>query len=75
MWQAHRGRWKYLCVTEYNSHGVFYSKLRAFIDAIQTGGRAPVPSEQILYNQAIIDAIVRSAALGREVEIQFSDIS
>ena len=64
-----------LCDGEYNSHGVFYSKLRAFIDAIQTGGRAPVPSEQILYNQAIIDAIVRSAALGREVEIQFSDIS
>ena len=64
-----------LCDGEYNSHGVFYSKLRAFIDAIQTGGRAPVPSEQILYNQAIIDAIVRSAALGREVEIQYSDIS
>lgn len=39
-------------------------------DAIKNGGNAPVPSSQILYNQAIIDGIVKSAEKGREIEIQ-----
>ena len=54
--------------------GVFYHKLRVFVDAVKTGGPPPVPSEQILYNQAIIDGIVKSAELGREVEIEIPEI-
>ena len=44
-------------------------KLRSFMDAIKTNAPAPVPSEQILYNQAIIDGIVKSAEAGHEINI------
>jgi predicted dehydrogenase len=50
--------------------GLFLKKIRSFADAIKTKGEAPVPARQILYNQAIIDGIVRSAELGREIEIK-----
>lgn len=53
---------------------LFFQKLRAFVDAIKTGGAAPVPSGEILYNQAIIDGIVRSAALGHEIPIEIPAI-
>lgn len=53
--------------------GLFNRKLRSFADAIKNGGSAPVPSHQILYNQAIIDGIVKSAKLGREIEIVIPD--
>ena len=33
------------------------------------GGAAPVPTSQIIYNQAIIDGIFRSSESGHEVEI------
>ena len=53
--------------------GLFDKKIRSFLDAVKTGGPAPVPTSQILYNQAIIDGINKSAACGREVEIKFSE--
>ena len=34
----------------------------------------PVPTSQILYNQAIIDHIVKSAAVGHEVEVEIPEI-
>lgn len=49
--------------------GLFYRKLRSFVDAIINGCEAPVPSSQIFYNQAILDAIMKSAELGREIEV------
>lgn len=49
-------------------------KIRSFLNAIITGGKAPVPTDEILYNQAIIDGIFRSSRLGREVEIQIPEI-
>ncbi len=52
----------------------FYEKVRSFLDAIKEGGTAPVPSSQILYNQAIIDGIVKSAKIGREIEIEIPQI-
>ena len=54
--------------------GLFYKKCRAFLDAIAEGGEAPIPTSQILYNQAIIDHIVKSAELGREVEVVIPEI-
>lgn len=54
--------------------GLFYKKLRSFADAIKNGGEPPVPSSQILYNQAIIDGIVKSNKLGREIEIEIPEI-
>jgi len=53
---------------------MFMGKMRAFIDAVKTGGTAPVPTSQIVYNQAIIDGIVKSNELGREIEIQIPEI-
>ena len=49
--------------------GMFESKIRAFVDACLTGGSAPIPTSQIIYNQAIIDGIIRSNACGHEVSI------
>lgn len=63
-----------LCPQEDSFGGLFEKKLRSFIDAIKNGGEAPVPSSQILYNQAILDGIVRSAEIGREVEIIIPEI-
>ena len=53
---------------------MFYGKVRSFLDAVKNGGTAPVPSSQIVYNQAIIDGIVRSNELGREIEIEIPEI-
>ena len=61
-------------VLESHGPGLFDRKIRSFLDAIIAGGTAPVPTSQILYNQAILDAIARSAALGREVEIVIPNI-
>ena len=53
---------------------LFDLKIRTFLDACKNGTPAPVPSSQILYNQAIIDGIVRSANLGREIELEIPEI-
>ena len=53
---------------------MFYGKVRSFLDAIKSGGTAPVPSSQIVYNQAIIDGIVRSNELGHEITIEIPEI-
>ena len=54
--------------------GLFDRKIRSFLDAVKTNGPAPIPTSQILYNQAIIDGINRSAACGHEVEIEIHEI-
>ncbi len=53
---------------------LFYQKVRSFLDAVASGGSAPVPTSQILYNQAIIDGIAKSAACGKEIEIEIPEI-
>lgn len=53
---------------------LFTKKLRSFVDAIKNGGKATVPSSEIVYNQAVIDGIVRSAKLGHEVEIEIPQV-
>ena len=57
-----------------NSKDCFDIKIRSFVDAVKEGGEAPVPCSQILYNQAIIDGISRSAELGHEIEIEIPEI-
>ena len=44
------------------------------VDAIEFNLPSPVPSSQIIYNQAIIDGIARSSDLGREVTIEIPEI-
>lgn len=57
-----------------NGPGCFYKKIRSFLDAIKEGGKAPVPTSQILYNQMIIDGIVKSAKLGKELKLEVPEI-
>ncbi|MBE6727322.1 MAG: Gfo/Idh/MocA family oxidoreductase [Ruminococcaceae bacterium] len=49
-------------------------KIRSFLDACITGGKAPVPTDQIIYNQAILDGINRSSKAGKEVEVVIPEI-
>lgn len=56
------------------ANGVFYEKIRSFLDAIITGGKSPVPSEQIIINQAIIDGIIKSAKIGKEIEVNIPEV-
>ncbi len=59
---------------ENKGKGLFYKKCRSFLEAIANGEGAPIPSSEILYNQAIIDHIVKSAELGKEVEVVIPEI-
>ena len=61
-------------VCENHGKGLFYKKVRSFLDAVLEGGEAPVPTSQILYNQAIIDHIVKSAKLGKEIDVVIPEI-
>ena len=54
--------------------GVFFWKLRSFLDAVKNGTGAPIPTSQILYNQAILSAVYDSAKIGREVEVVIPEI-
>ena len=52
----------------------FDKKIRTFLDACKNGTAAPVPSSEILYNQAILDHIAKSSDLGREVEVVIPEV-
>ncbi|MBE6571894.1 MAG: Gfo/Idh/MocA family oxidoreductase [Ruminococcaceae bacterium] len=47
----------------------FDKKIRSFIDAVKTGAPSPVPTSQILYNQAILSGIADSHKAGKEIDI------
>lgn len=53
---------------------LFDKKIRSFLNAINSNGTAPIPSSEIVYNQAIIDGIVKSAKLGHEIEVEIPEI-
>jgi len=53
---------------------LFFKKLRSFVDAIKNGGEATVSSKEIVINQAIIDAILRSNEAGHEVEVVIPEV-
>ena len=53
---------------------LYYRKVRACVSAVNYGMEVPSPGTQILYQQAIIDGMMRSAELGREVEIHIPEI-
>lgn len=61
-------------ILEEDEAGLFDKKIRSFLDAIIWKLPPPVPSSQILYNQAIINAIGDSAEQGREVEVYIPKI-
>ena len=53
---------------------LFDRKIRSFLNAVITGGEAPVPTSQIIYNQAILDGIQHSSDCGHEVEIEIPEV-
>ena len=54
---------------------LFDKKIRSFLDAIIDPSKgAPVPSSQILYNQAILDHICKSSLKGEEVKVEIPEI-
>lgn len=56
-----------------DGYSIFDKKVRSFIEAVQNGGKAPVPSSQIYYNQAIIDGILKSSRLGHEIAVELPE--
>ena len=61
-------------VIESKGPGLFDRKIRSFLDAVKYHTAAPVPTSQILYNQAIIDGICKSAELGHEIELNIPEV-
>lgn len=58
-----------------HSLNIFYEKVRDFVVAIKEGKGAPIPAEQILINQAIIDGVLRSSEQGREVPVEIPELN
>lgn len=54
--------------------GLFDKKIRSFVDSIKEHGKPTVPSSEIVYNQAILDAINKSSEIGKEIEIVIPEI-
>ena len=52
----------------------FDKKIRTFVDACKNGTESPVPSAEIIYNQAILDCIAKSSELGHEVEVVIPEV-
>ena len=57
-----------------NKPYIWNKKVRSFLDACKLGTPTPAPIEEIMYNQAIISGIMTSARLGREIEIDLSEM-
>ncbi len=53
---------------------LWQGKIRSFLDAVKNGGKTPIPIDQIIYNQAILDGILRSSQEGREVTIEIPEV-
>lgn len=56
------------------SGDVFYLKMRSFVDAVRNDAPVSAPPEQIVINQAIIDGIIKSARLGKEIEVTVPEL-
>lgn len=54
--------------------GLFALKIRSFMDAVKEGKPAPVPTSQIIRNQAILSGICESAECGHEIQITLPEV-
>ena len=53
----------------------FELKVRSFVDAIEKDLPAPIPTSQIIYNQAILSGIKKSADLGSEqIKVEIPEV-
>jgi predicted dehydrogenase len=55
--------------TPFDNADMFYNECQAFATAIVEGKPSPVPGEQALITQRILDGVYKSGAEGREVEV------
>ena len=44
------------------------------LDAVHSNGSAPIPTSEILYNQIIIDNIIKSAKKHEEIKVEIPEI-
>ena len=58
----------------FGSGDLFEQKVRSFLDASVNHTESPVPTSQIIINQAIIDGICRSAKIGKEIDIEIPEV-
>ena len=61
-------------IPEDKSSTLFDKKIRSFLDACKGIGPVPVPTSQIIYNQAILSGIADSSRIGKEIEINIPEI-
>ena len=54
--------------------GLFALKIRSIMDAVKEGKPAPVPTSQIIRNQAIWSGICESAEKGHEIQITLPEV-
>ena len=52
---------------------LFFEKVRDFVEAVRDGRPAPIPGDEILIQQAIIDGIIRSSEQKKEIELKLPD--
>ena len=57
-----------------NDQNNFDLKVSSFVDAVIEKKPAPIPTSQIIYNQAIISGIIESSKIGHEVEVVIPNI-
>ncbi|MFW5980595.1 MAG: Gfo/Idh/MocA family protein [Halanaerobiaceae bacterium] len=57
-----------------SNKNIFTEKVRDFVHSVIDNDPAPIPGEQIVRNQAIIDGILRSARKDKEVEVDIPEI-
>jgi predicted dehydrogenase len=56
-------------ITETPGFNMLTAELEAFARAITTGERFPTPIQEVLHGVAVFEAILRSAAAGREIRV------
>ncbi len=63
-------------INDNSGYTMFDKKCRAFVDAILDPSKKDglVPTSEIIYNQAIIDGVVKSDAAGKEIEVVIPEL-
>ena len=56
-------------ITPWDEIEPFEEEIAAFAQAIRTGGPSPVPGEQALITQRILDGVYKSGQKGKEVKV------
>lgn len=61
-------------LTEVDPHGQFRAEIADFARAIQNGQPSPIPPEEVLLTNLVMQGIYDSAAVGREIELEIPEL-